>query len=139
GTLWSSVQNSTEREAAVQNCTEHSSLLMQLTRTKKLTIVYLAKRTHTAALSPDESPTNQRVAVKRLKSETVTISRLLPLESPPSLSQLSVPSAPAACATFPELSHPVTIVSPQPDDPFAPAMVNPWESEYAIRPVHYLI
>ncbi|KAG2052898.1 hypothetical protein BDR06DRAFT_1009030 [Suillus hirtellus] len=109
-----------------------------------------AKRTHTAALSPDESPTNQRVAVKRLKSETATISRLLPLESPPSLSQLSVPSAPAACATFPELSHPVTIVSvsdddilwhnqPQPDDPFAPAMVNPWESEYAIRPVHYLI
>ncbi|KAG2110886.1 uncharacterized protein F5147DRAFT_651592 [Suillus discolor] len=71
-----------------------------------------AKQTHTAALSPDESPTNQRVAVKRLKSEmTTTISRLLPLESPPSLSQLSVPSAPAACTTFPELSYPVMIVS----------------------------
>ncbi|KAG1851934.1 hypothetical protein F4604DRAFT_1686755 [Suillus subluteus] len=98
-----------------------------------------AKRTHTA-LSPDESPTNQRVAVKRLKSETAsTIPHYLPFESPPSLSQLSVPGVPAPCPTFPELSYPVAIVSPQPNDPFAPVMVNPWESEYAIRPVHYLI
>ncbi|KAG1861812.1 hypothetical protein DFJ58DRAFT_725656 [Suillus subalutaceus] len=109
-----------------------------------------AKRTHTA-LSPDESLTNQRVAVKRLKSEMAsTIPRYLPFESPPSLSQLSVPGVPAPCPTFPELSYLVVIVSvseddilwrsqPQPDDPFAPVMVNPWESKYAIRPVHYLI
>jgi hypothetical protein len=70
------------------------------------------------------------------------------MESPP-LSQLRLPSALAAC-TIPELSYLVTIVSvsdndilwrhqPQPNDPFALAMINPWESEYVIRPVHYLI
>ncbi|KAG2123626.1 hypothetical protein BD769DRAFT_1669831 [Suillus cothurnatus] len=106
-----------------------------------------AKWTHTA-LSPDESPMNQRVVVKRLKSETTAIPHFLSMESPP-LSQLRLPSAPAAC-TIPELSYPVTIVSvsdndilwrhqPQPNDPFALAMINPWESEYVIRPVHYLV
>jgi hypothetical protein len=50
----------------------------------------------------------------------------------------------------PELSRPATIVSvseddvlwrnqPQPDDPFAPAMVNPWEPEYVVKPVDHLI
>ncbi|KAG2065986.1 hypothetical protein BDR04DRAFT_1160781 [Suillus decipiens] len=108
-----------------------------------------AKWTHTA-LSPDESPTNQRVPVKRLKSETATaVSCSISLQST-SLSQLSIPSIPAAYASCPELSRPVMTVSvsddnilwcnqPQPNDPFAPATVNPWESEYAIRPIDYLI
>ncbi|KAG1834352.1 hypothetical protein F4604DRAFT_1963759 [Suillus subluteus] len=89
--------------------------------------------------------------MKRLKSETASaILCYLPFESPPSLSQLSIPGVPALHATFPELSYPVAIVSvsdddilwrsqPQPDDPFAPLVVNPWESEYAIRPVHCLV
>ncbi|KAG0691452.1 hypothetical protein DFH29DRAFT_1011159, partial [Suillus ampliporus] len=109
-----------------------------------------AKWTHTA-LSPDESPTNQRVAAKKLKSETsVAIPCFLPFQSPPPLNQLSIPSVPAAYATCPELSPPVTIVSvseddilwhnqPQPDNPFAPAVANPWESKYVIRPVNYFI
>ncbi|KAG2067318.1 hypothetical protein BDR04DRAFT_1159261 [Suillus decipiens] len=108
-----------------------------------------AKQTHTA-LSPDESPTNQRVPVKRLKSETATaVPHFISLQST-SLSQLSIPSIPAAYASCTELSRPVMTVSvsndnilwrnqPQPDDPFSPATVNPWESEYAIRPVDYLI
>ncbi|KAG1731248.1 hypothetical protein EDD22DRAFT_928259 [Suillus occidentalis] len=109
-----------------------------------------AKRTHTA-LSPDESPTNARVAVKKLKSETAAIPLFLPSQSSPSLtdSQLSIPSVPATYATCPELSRPATVVpvseddilwrnQPQPDDPFAPVIVNPWESEYVIRPVDYL-
>ncbi|KAG1884623.1 hypothetical protein F4604DRAFT_1919071 [Suillus subluteus] len=114
------------------------------------TLMANAKWTHTA-LSPDESPTNQRVAVKRLKSEMASaIPHYLPFESPPSLSQLSVPGVPAPHATFPELLHPVVIVSvsdddilwrsqPQPNNPFAPVMVNPWESKYDIRPVYYLV
>jgi len=28
---------------------------------------------------------------------------------------------------------------PQPNDPFAPAIINPWESHYFIRPIDYLI
>ncbi|KAG1741590.1 hypothetical protein EDD22DRAFT_851684 [Suillus occidentalis] len=71
-----------------------------------------AKRTHTA-LSPDESPTNARVAVKKLKSATV-----VPMSEDDILWRNQ----------------------PQPDDPFrfAPVIVNPWESEYVIRPVDYL-
>ncbi|KAG2067600.1 hypothetical protein BDR04DRAFT_1212119 [Suillus decipiens] len=91
------------------------------------------------ALSPDESLKNQRVPVKRLKSETATaVSHFISLQST-SLSQLSIPSIPAAYASCLELSHPVMTVSPQSDDPFALATVNPWESEYAIRPIDYLI
>ncbi|KAG1757918.1 hypothetical protein EDB19DRAFT_1901407 [Suillus lakei] len=109
-----------------------------------------AKWTHTV-LSPDESPTNQRVVAKKLKSKTaIAIPHFLPLQSLSSLNQLSIPGVPAAYATCPELSHPATIVSvseadilfrnqPQPNDPFAPAIINPWESEYVIRPVDYLI
>ncbi|KAG2124927.1 hypothetical protein BD769DRAFT_1669082 [Suillus cothurnatus] len=106
-----------------------------------------AKRTRTA-LSPNDSPANQRVAAKRLKSETATaIPRFLPLQSSPSLiSQLNVP----ATYPSPELSRPATVVSvseddvlwrnqPQPDDPFAPAMINPWEPGYVVKPVDYLI
>ncbi|KAG1823746.1 uncharacterized protein BJ212DRAFT_1533550 [Suillus subaureus] len=116
----------------------------------ELTIAYLAKHTHTA-LSPDESLTNLRVALKKLKSETAAIPLFLPSQSSPSLtdSWLSIPSVPATYATCPELSHPATIVpmseddilwhnQPQPDNPFAPVIVNPWESEYVIRPVDYL-
>ncbi|KAG1780409.1 hypothetical protein EV702DRAFT_1043220 [Suillus placidus] len=73
------------------------------------------------------------------KETAAAIPCFLPLQSSPSLSQLSIPSVPAASVTCPELSHPPMIVSPQPNNPFALAAANLWESKYVIRPIDYLI
>ncbi|OJA16000.1 hypothetical protein AZE42_13748, partial [Rhizopogon vesiculosus] len=58
-------------------------------------------------------------------------------------------NGPAAHAASSELSCPPTIVpvnedilwcnQPQPNDPCALTMINPWESQYSIRPIDYLI
>ncbi|OAX31897.1 hypothetical protein K503DRAFT_860569 [Rhizopogon vinicolor AM-OR11-026] len=110
-----------------------------------------AKRTH-AVLSPDESPTNDRVVAKRLKSETAAISGPLFLssQSSPSFGQLNLPVTASLKHKHPEYSRPPAVVSvsesdvlwrnqPHPDDLFAPAMINPWESQYSVIPIHFLI
>ncbi|KAJ8582193.1 hypothetical protein M405DRAFT_846579 [Rhizopogon salebrosus TDB-379] len=83
----------------------------------------MATKRDRMALSPDESPTNERAAVKKRKTH------------------LSLPPVTASSSKLehPELSRPPTVVSSYPDDPFTPQPINPWEPGYSIPSIDFLV